>query len=74
MEDGKNLEGTIEESLSVEEAKCIENMVWNWRDPTLYSANCKEATYKSQDEVECLQRGSRRRKWYQGFYRQQNCR
>lgn len=37
MEDGKNLEGTIKESLGVEETVCIKSVVRNWRDPTLHS-------------------------------------
>jgi hypothetical protein len=36
MEDGKNLEDTIDESLGVEETTCIESVVRNWRDPTLH--------------------------------------
>jgi len=37
MEDGKNLDSTIEESLGVWESVCIESVFWNWRDPTLHS-------------------------------------
>ncbi|MEA4962468.1 hypothetical protein [Lutispora sp.] len=61
MEDGKNLDSTIEESLGVEEATCIESVVRNWRDPTLHSESCREAAYKPKGEVASLQRGSRRR-------------
>lgn len=46
MEDGKNLDSTIEESLGVEETVCIASVVRNWRDPTLHSKSCKEVTYK----------------------------
>ena len=46
MEDGKNLDCTIEESLGVEEATCIYSVVRNWRDPTLHSVSCKEAAHK----------------------------
>jgi len=46
MEDGKNLECTIEESLGVWEATCTESVVRNWRDPTLHSVSCKEVAYK----------------------------
>ncbi len=45
-EDGKNLDSTIEESLGVWEAVCIESAVRNWRDPTLHSESRKEVTYK----------------------------
>jgi hypothetical protein len=41
MEDGKNLDSTIEESPGVEETVCIESVVRNWRDPTLHSKSCK---------------------------------
>jgi len=37
LEDGKNLDSTIEESLGVEETVCIESVFRNWRDPTLHS-------------------------------------
>ncbi len=60
MEDEKNLESIIEESLGVEEATCTDSVVRNWRDPTLHSKNCKEATYKPTGEIGRLQRGSRR--------------
>jgi len=46
MEDGKNLDCTIEESLGVWETVCIESVVRNWRDPTLHSESCKEVAYK----------------------------
>ncbi|HEX2927735.1 MAG TPA: hypothetical protein VHP38_15995 [Ruminiclostridium sp.] len=46
MEDGKNLDSTIEESLGVWETVCIESVFRNWRDPTLHSDSCKEESYK----------------------------
>ena len=46
MEDGKNLDSTIKESLGVKESVCIESVFRNWRDPTLHSESCKEETYK----------------------------
>lgn len=42
MEDGKNLDSTIKESLGVWEATCIESVVRNWRDPTLHSITVKK--------------------------------
>jgi hypothetical protein len=46
MEDGENLDSTIEESLGVEESVCIESVIRNWRDPTLHSESCKRESYK----------------------------
>ncbi len=46
MEDRKNLDSTIEESLGVWETVCIESVFRNWRDPTLHSDSCKEESYK----------------------------
>jgi hypothetical protein len=46
MEDGENLDSTIEESLGVEESVCIESVFRNWRDPTLHRDSCKEESYK----------------------------
>jgi len=60
MEDGKNLESTIEEIPGVEEATCIESAVRNWRDPTLHSNYCKVEAYKPEGEIVSQQEGSRR--------------
>jgi hypothetical protein len=57
MEDGKNLDCTIEESLGVKETTCIESVVRNWRDPTLHNESCKEAAYKSKTKVQACREG-----------------
>lgn len=36
MEDGENLEDTVDEPSGVEKAVCFESAVRNWRDPTLH--------------------------------------
>ena len=46
MEDGKNLDSTIEESIGVEESVGIESVFRNWRDPTLHSRSRKQESYK----------------------------
>jgi hypothetical protein len=57
MEGGKNLDNTIEESLGVQEATCIESVVRNWRDPTLHSKSCKEAAYKPRAKLRACKEG-----------------
>ena len=37
----EDLGSTVYEFPGVEEAICIESMVWNWRDPTLHSKAVK---------------------------------
>lgn len=50
MEDGKNLENTIEEPSGVWGATCTDSMTRNWRDPTLH-AKRKERAYKPAGEI-----------------------
>jgi len=57
MEDGKNLDSTIEESPGVEETVCIESVVRNWRDPTLHSKAVKKMHISRQVKLHTCREG-----------------
>lgn len=59
MEDGKNLESTVEEPFGVKETACIESMVRNWRDPNLHNKSCKAESYKPEGEIDDGRKGVR---------------
>lgn len=57
MDEGENLDSTIKGYLVVWKTACIESVVGNWRDSTLYSEGYRENAYKSKGKVAVYMEG-----------------